>query len=195
MVTRSLTALIADILVVAACGGTEEHTEVRTQEAASATTTPPTAAPTIREGTAMQLTSTEFAEGDLIPTRFTCDGEDISPPLAISDIPADAVALALIMDDPDAPGGTWDHWVAFDFPPTPVIIQSVGSIGVDGVNSWGRTGYGGPCPPSGTHRYVFRVLALSQQLGLEPGADKEAVLAAAAPVTLAEATLMGRYAR
>lgn len=195
MVKRIPAMLVAVVLVVAGCGGTEEQTAVRTQEAASTTSTPPTAAPTIREGTVMQLTSTEFGEGDSIPTRFTCDGEDISPPLEISEIPPDAVALALIMDDPDAPGGTWDHWVAFDIPPTSVIIQAIGSIGVDGVNSWGRTGYGGPCPPSGTHRYIFRVLALSEQLGLEPGADKEAVLAAAAPVTLAEAMLMGRYAR
>lgn len=209
MVIRTLSLLMAIGLVVASCGGSDEQTAVRTQDGASTTTDSPveataptttsapitTVSPTIREGTVMQLVSSEFGEGDLIPTRFSCDGEDISPPLTISDIPDDAVALVLIMDDPDAPGGTWDHWVAFDIPPTPVIIQGVGSIGVGGVNSWGRTGYGGPCPPSGTHRYVFRVLALSSELGLAEGATKEEVLEAAAQVTMAEATLMGRYAR
>lgn len=191
--------LLVIVLIVAACGGTDERTDVRTdvrtQEAAEASTTLATTPPTIQEGTVMKLTSTEFGDGEMIPIRFTCDGEDISPPLAITDIPAEAVALALIMDDPDAPGGTWDHWVEFDIPVTNTIVQDVGSLGVAGANSWGRTGYGGPCPPSGTHRYIFRVLALEAELGLEPGADKATVLDAAAAVTLAEATLMGRYAR
>jgi hypothetical protein len=182
--------VIAAVLLAAACGGVDDATSARTQEPVA--TTP---APTIEKGTVMLLSSTEFGDGEPIPSRFSCDGEDISPPLTITDIPAGAAALALIMDDPDAPGGTWDHWVAFDIAPTAEIAQDVGSLGISGLNSWGRTSYGGPCPPAGTHRYVFRVLALSEVLGLDQGADKATVLDAAAPLTLAEATLTGRYGR
>lgn len=143
----------------------------------------------------MELTSPAFDHQASIPARFTCDGDDVSPAVTISSVPDEAVSLALIVDDPDAPGGTWDHWVAFDIAPTTSIPENVGAIGTDGSNSWGRRGYGGPCPPSGTHRYFFTVLALDSELGLAEGATKGEVRAASDGHVLAEATLMGTYAR
>lgn len=143
----------------------------------------------------MRLTSSAFAHEGMIPRRHTCDGEDVSPPLTLAGLPAGAQALVLLMDDPDAPVGVWDHWVEYDIPPHPEILAGAGALGTPGVNSWGRTGYGGPCPPRGTHRYYFRVLALDRRLGLEPGADKATVLAACSGHVLDEAVLMGRYGR
>ncbi len=188
---RRVLALAIAGLLVGSCGNDGERTAERTIDNTQAATTTTTTA----EATIMQLTSPAFTEGESIPLRFTCDGADVSPPLLIEAVPEGTVALVLVMDDPDAPVGTWDHWVAFDIAPIESIAEDVGSLGVDGVNSWGRTGYGGPCPPSGTHRYIFRVIAVSAELGLAAGSGKTEVLAAAAPITLAEATLMGRYAR
>lgn len=150
--------------------------------------------PTTSE-TGMNLTSSVFERQGVIPVRYTCDGSDLSPPLDLSDVPAGAVTLVLIMDDPDAPGGVWDHWIAFDIPVDTSIPEDVGPLGTPGTNSWGRTGYGGPCPPGGTHRYFFSVYALDSTLGLESGADKATVLDAITGHVLAEATLIGRYSR
>ncbi|HEX9122137.1 MAG TPA: YbhB/YbcL family Raf kinase inhibitor-like protein [Actinomycetota bacterium] len=143
----------------------------------------------------MQLTSSAFEDQGFIPARYTCDGSDVSPPLTVRDVPADAVTLVLVMDDPDAPGGVWDHWVAYDIPTDAEIPEAVTSLGTPGKNSSGRAGYGGPCPPSGTHRYYFSVYALDTRLGLAPGADKAEILNALSGHVLAEATLMGRYRR
>ena len=100
------------------------------------------------EVTIMKLTSTAFSQNGSIPAKYTCDGDDLRPPLSISDVPADAKSLALIMVDPDAPVGTWDHWVVFNVPAsTNQITEGTEPDGVGGKNSWGRTGYGGPCPP------------------------------------------------
>lgn len=143
----------------------------------------------------MELSSPAFAHEASIPVRFTCDGDDVSPELTITAVPPNAASLVLIMDDPDAPGGTWDHWVAFDIAPTETLSEDVGPIGIGGFNSWQRTGYGGPCPPSGTHRYVFTVLAVDGELGLPEGASKADVLAAAEGLVIAEAVLIGSYSR
>jgi len=154
----------------------------------------PVPSPASEEAT-MRITSTAFEhEGD-IPEQYTCDGLDVSPPLAIEDLPADTVSLVLVMDDPDAPVGTWDHWVAYDITPTAEIPEGVEALGTSGTNSWGRTGYGGPCPPSGTHRYFFAVYALDRELGWEPGADKVDVLEEIHDHVVAEATLLGFYSR
>ena len=143
----------------------------------------------------MRLTSPAFEhEGD-IPARYTCDGDDVSPALTVGDIPPDAVSMALVMDDPDAPAGTWDHWVAYDITPAAQIPEGAEPLGTAGGNSWGRTGYGGPCPPSGTHRYIFTLYALDTRLDLGPDADKATVLDALADHVLAKAVLMGRYRR
>ena len=145
--------------------------------------------------TRMQLTSSAFEHEGVIPERYTCDGADVSPPLTLSDVPTGAVTLVLVMDDPDAPGGVWDHWIAYDIPTDDEIPEAVGTLGTPGRNSWGRTDYGGPCPPGGTHRYFFAVYALDTNLGLGPGADKTQVLAVLSGHVLAEATLMGRFSR
>lgn len=147
------------------------------------------------EGNDMQLTSPEFEQEQPIPEVFTCDGEDVSPPLEIGGTPEGTVSLALVMDDPDAPSGTWDHWIAYDIEPQAAIPRAVTSLGTPGTNSWNRTGYGGPCPPGGTHRYVFTVYALDTALGLEPGVDKRALLDAIDGHILDQATLIGTYSR
>ena len=143
----------------------------------------------------MRLTSSAFEPGEAIPRQFTCDGLDTSPPLVLAEIPEGAVSLVLVMDDPDAGGGTWDHWLAYDIPVVAEVPAGVGQLGTPGRNSWGRTGYGGPCPPYGTHRYVFTAFALDARLGLPPGADKAALQRSLAGHILAEAQLLGRYER
>jgi Raf kinase inhibitor-like YbhB/YbcL family protein len=143
----------------------------------------------------MRLTSSAFEHDGFIPRRYTCAGEDVSPPLSIHDIPAQAVSLVLLVDDPDAPAGTWDHWIAYDIPPIAEIAAAVTSLGTPGTNSWGRRGYDGPCPPSGTHRYFFKAYALDVVLGLGAGEDKASVGAAMSGHVVAEASLVGRFSR
>jgi len=143
----------------------------------------------------MRISSPAFEDEGDIPARFTCAGEDISPPLLFEDVPLEAVSLVLVMDDPDAPMGTWDHWVAYDIEPLAEVPTGIGSLGTAGTNSWGRTGYGGPCPPSGTHRYVFQLFALDRRIGWEEGADKTSVLEAIHEHVLAEASLLGFFSR
>jgi len=143
----------------------------------------------------MEITSPSFDHGADIPTEFSCDGENISPELGIENLPDGTVTLVLIMDDPDAPGGTWVHWVAFDFPPTDVIEKGNFLLGIGGNNSWDTTGYGGPCPPSGTHRYFFKLFALEGTLELPQGSTKEEVLAAMEGLVLDQTELMGKYTR
>ena len=140
----------------------------------------------------MKITSA-FENEESIPSEFTCDGQDKIPPLEISDVSAEAKSLALIMDDPDAPGSTWDHWIAWNIPPDTKKIT--GLIGVKGKNSWGRTDYGGPCPPSGTHRYYFKLYALDIVLDLAEGSDKAALLKSMEGHILVESILMGKYQR
>jgi Raf kinase inhibitor-like YbhB/YbcL family protein len=150
----------------------------------------------------MKLTSSAFTEGGMIPKKYTCDGDDASPPLAWRDAPVGAKSLALICDDPDAPVGTWVHWVLFNLPPTltalteavpPDKAPKVG--GIHGTNSWRKIGYGGPCPPSGTHRYFFKLYALDTQLNLGNSATAKDVQAALKGHVVAEAQFMGRYKR
>ena len=114
----------------------------------------------------MKITSSEFKHNESIPRKYTCQGQDINPPLAIEDIPSQAKSLALIVDDPDAPGGMWVHWVVFDMPLITEIAED--SIpGTQGMNDCNRKDYGGPCPPSGTHRYFFKLSSLDVILILE----------------------------
>lgn len=144
----------------------------------------------------MALTSPAFNQEQAIPEKYSCDGEDISPALDWFGTPEGTVSLALIMDDPDSPGGTWVHWVLFNLPmDLSGLREGMTGVGLDGSNSWNRAGYGGPCPPSGTHRYVFKLYALDLALDLEAGADKAAVLSAMDGHILGEAALMGTYSR
>jgi hypothetical protein len=148
----------------------------------------------------LAVTSSAFAHEGSIPARFTCDGDDASPPLAWSGAPAAAKSYALIMDDPDAPAGTWVHWVAWNIAGTELAEgvakdASLASGARQGQNSWSRTGYGGPCPPSGIHRYFFKVYALDRQLDLAPKTDAKALTAAMSGHIVAQGELMGRYSR
>lgn len=144
----------------------------------------------------MRLTSSAFDEGGEIPARYTCEGPDLSPPLAWSEGPAEARSLALLVDDPDARG--WVHWLVYDLPAGLTELPEAATVpegAKEGRTDFKKTGYGGPCPPRGTHRYSFRLYALDGPLDLGPGADKATALDAMKGHILAEAQLTGRFAR
>lgn len=145
----------------------------------------------------MKITSSAFENSDSIPAKYTCDGNDINPPLIFSDIPENAQSLVLIMDDPDAPMGTWVHWIVWNIDPGARGIpeNSVPKGSIEGKTSWGRSGYGGPCPPSGTHHYFFKLYALDTQLDLSSDADKPQLEQAMQGHILAQAELIGPYQR
>lgn len=150
----------------------------------------------------MNLTSSAFSYGQPIPVKYSCKGEDVSPPLAWDEPPAGTKSFALIMDDPDAPMGTWVHWVLFNIPaaarglPEGVPTDPAFADGsVQGVTSARSVGYHGPCPPSGTHRYFFKLYALDTILDLSSKADKKALLAAMEGHILAQAELMGTFSK
>jgi Raf kinase inhibitor-like YbhB/YbcL family protein len=150
----------------------------------------------------MILKSRVFSEGGMIPAQYTCDGEDLSPHLSWSGAPEGTRSFAVICEDPDAPAGTWVHWVLYDLPPAatelPDQVAPEGSPSVggsQGTNDFKRIGYGGPCPPGGTHRYFFRLYALDRMTGLPPGATRKQAVQAMEGHVLAEARLMGRYRR
>ncbi len=140
----------------------------------------------------MKLTSPEFENGNKIPREFTCEGDDFNPKLIIEDIPAGTKSLALIVDDPDAPMGTWVHWVSFNIPVVSQIDED-SILGKQGLNDFGRKEYGGPCPPSGTHRYFFKLYALDTVLDLNEGINKEALEEAMEGHILDKAELIGLY--
>ena len=140
----------------------------------------------------MRLTSPNFKHQEMIPKKFTCQGEDINPALDIEGIPEGAKSLSLINDDPDAPGGMWVHWVVFNIPLTSKIDED--SIpGKQGSNDFSRRDYGGPCPPSGTHRYFFKIYALDRELDLKEGASKKELEKAMQGHILEKAELIGLY--
>jgi len=151
----------------------------------------------------LQISSTAFSAGETIPKKFTCDGPDVSPQLKWNDLPANTQSVELIMDDPDAPGGTWVHWVLYDLPantrdlPEGVAKQEQLSSGArQGRNDFGRVGYGGPCPPPGKpHRYFFKLYALDTKLNLKAGATKADVERAMKGHILAQGELIGKYGR
>ena len=160
----------------------------------------------VREGKEFTLESPAFRHGERVPVRHTCEGEDVSPKLTWSGAPEGTKSYALIMYDPDAPVGTFIHWVLYDIPANRTELpeavprgqQIVEGIGVQGRNDFGYIGYGGPCPPRGhgTHRYFFALHALSvESLGLRPGASADEVLAAIKGRVLGYAVLMGTYSR
>jgi Raf kinase inhibitor-like YbhB/YbcL family protein len=150
----------------------------------------------------IKLTSAAFREGDYIPKKYTCDGENVSPPLEWSGIPAETTSIAIICEDPDAPMGTWVHWVIFNIPsstnklsekiPTNKILED-GTT--QGNNDFRKIGYGGPCPPGGTHRYFFKIYALNKRIELVPRATKAELLHEMNEHILAEGKLMGKYSR
>ena len=191
------------IVILGACTTSSESSEPEapppTVESAEPIEAPePTEAPAagMEETVLFELTSTAFAQGEPIPVKYSCDGDDISPPLTWGNPPEGTQSLAIIMDDPDAPGGTWDHWVVFNLPADSRELPEAASVvATIGKNSWGRSNYGGPCPPGGTHRYFFKLYALDTDLSLDENANKSQVLAAIEGHTLAKAELMGTYSR
>ena len=153
-------------------------------------------------GAAMKLASSAFDNGDMIPPEYTCDGADVSPPLEWDSVPPGTKSLALICDDPDAPMGTWVHWVYYDIPiGTKSFSENIApekhpaNGGKQGTNDFNKIGYGGPCPPGGTHRYYFKLYALDVMLDLTPGATKKQLLEAIENHVLDTAQLMGKYKR
>ncbi len=150
----------------------------------------------------MELHSSAFEEGGMIPVKYTCDAENVSPPLSWNSVPDGTKSLALVCDDPDAPVGTWVHWVIFNLPPDsdglpehvpPQKKLSDGAL--QGSNDFRKIGYGGPCPPGGIHRYFFKLYALDMVLDLQTGSTKAALERAMQGQVLAEARLMGTYRR
>jgi Raf kinase inhibitor-like YbhB/YbcL family protein len=147
-------------------------------------------------GGKMKITSSAFQEGGNIPSKFSCDGVNTSPPLYIADVPSGAKSLILIVDDPDAPSGLFTHWAVWNVSPqTSSIAEGSTPKGVEGTNDFGKSGYGGPCPPSGTHRYYFKVFALDRELDLSFGAKRAQLDAAIKGHVIAQGELMGHYSR
>ena len=183
--SRSSVAILT-LVCLAACGG-------------ASPTAPGTGPAGGGASTVFTLTSAAFSEGQAIPANYTCDGEDRSPPLSWDGAPA-AQSFALIVDDPDAPGGTFTHWVLFDIPAAQRELPeglAAGALGVAGRTGFGKAGYGGPCPPPGApHRYVFTLSALDvATLNLPANASRSAVEAAMRGHILGQTQLMGRYGR
>lgn len=168
------------LVLLAACGGGE-----------------PEALPPPAGG--LEVTSPAFAEGEAVPAEFTCDGENVSPPLRWSGVPERAAELVLLVEDPDAPGDTFVHWVVFGLDPgLPGLERGTLPAGaLEGGNDFGEVGYAGPCPPEGDapHRYVFTLYAISEPLGLQEGASAEEVREAIAEITIAGGELTGTYGR
>src|SRR5437879_1720738 len=150
----------------------------------------------------IKLTSTAFKEGEAIPRQYTCDGIDISPPLEWTGVPKSAKNIALIADDPDAPSGTFVHWVLYNLPAENIgLVENVPATenvkggGIQGKNGFEKVGYGGPCPPSGTHRYFFKIHALDVEFALKGGATKAELEKAMQGHIVAQGQLMGTYRR
>lgn len=181
------------IFLLSACAASTPSTEEQTS----------VADPLGVEGAAaLELTSAAFAQGGAIPEQYSCKGVNVSPPLAWGEPPAGTQSFALIMDDPDAPGGTWVHWVLFNIPASarslPEAIPADTTLpdgSLSGVSSFGGTGYGGPCPPGGTHRYFFRLYALDEMLAIEAGAGRGELEKAMAGHILAQGELMGTFSQ
>jgi hypothetical protein len=146
---------------------------------------------------AMELSSPAFPNHGAIPSKYTCEGENISPELKWSEIPEKTQSLALILDDPDAPAGNWTHWVLYNIPVNIDTLEENANLkvnGIDsGINSWAKKEYGGPCPPSGEHRYVFRLFALDIKLNPKKSLNSESLQSIMEGHTLAKATLVGRH--
>lgn len=143
----------------------------------------------------LELSSSAFSAGGDIPAQFSCKGDNMNPPLQIHGVPSSAKSLVLILDDPDAPGGLFTHWIVWNIDPSTsgIAQKSVPGDGIEGTNGFGKKGYGGPCPPSGTHRYVFHIFALDRKLDLHAGVKRTAVDKAMAGHIIAQGQLIARF--
>ena len=151
---------------------------------------------------AIALETPAFAPQGMIPRQYTCDGDNISPPLVWGDVPENTESLALICEDPDAPSGTFDHWVLYNIPPSTQGLpehlppsEKLDDGSLQGVSDFGKTGYGGPCPPGGVHRYIFKIFALDTTLDLNAQAKKNDLLEAMKGHVIDQGELMGKYSR
>jgi len=145
--------------------------------------------------TSMKLTSTAFTDQASLPAQYTCDGEDVSPPLAWSDVPEKTQSFVLIVDDPDTAHGTWNHWLLYDIPADVRKIDEHRSAGIEGTTSMKTVGYHGACPPNGVHRYFFKLFALDTLLHILPAANKVQIEKAMEGHIMGQAELMGKYQR
>ena len=168
----------------------------------TATTSSANTQPTQSATPGIRLASAAFTEGQTIPRQYTCDGVNISPPLEWTGLPKSAKTIAIIADDPDAPAGTWVHWVIYNLPADTMgmienlpMTEDVKGGGLQGKNDFEKIGYGGPCPPTGRHRYFFKLYAIDDELPLKGGATKSDVEKAMEGHILAQAQLMGTYHR
>ncbi len=144
----------------------------------------------------MKLSSPAFQNGAPIPSKYTCDGKNVNPEFQISEVPEDAKSLAFVMDDPDSPSGTFVHWTLWDMhPKTPEILVDSVPLATEGMTSFGKPGYGGPCPQSGEHRYFFKLYALDTALNLPSSTDVKTLMQSMQGHILSQVELMGRYAR
>ena len=189
--------MLTFLLIVLPLAGCASRSQLVTQ--------PPPANTSTNNKAEIKLTSSAFSEGQPIPRAYTCDGVNISPPLEWSGVPKTARTIAIVCDDPDAPdapGGAWVHWVLYNLPADNIGLvenlpatESLKAGGFQGTNEFGKIGYGGPCPPSGTHRYFFHVYALDSELPLKAGATKAELTIAMEGHTLLQGQLMGTYRR
>ncbi|MBN1924128.1 MAG: YbhB/YbcL family Raf kinase inhibitor-like protein [Nanoarchaeota archaeon] len=145
----------------------------------------------------MQISSPAFQHNGTIPVKYTCQGDNINPEIIITNVPEDTVTLVLIIDDPDAPMGVWDHWVLYNIPKNTSKINenSMPAGALQAKNSWGKKEYGGPCPPNGTHRYYFKIYALNTRLNLSDEADKEELEQMMSVHVIAQSYLMAKYSK
>lgn len=149
---------------------------------------------TIEHYSTLRISSTAFKEGEFIPAKYTCDGLNVNPPLSIQSVPEKTKSLVLIVDDPDCPGGNWIHWLVWNIPPGAYVAENE-IPGEEGINDFKKVHYGGPCPPSGVHRYYFKIYALDCQLRLAEGSGISRVEKSMEGHVMAFGQLMGRYKR
>jgi Raf kinase inhibitor-like YbhB/YbcL family protein len=190
-----LLALILVCILASSCAKQSQQPQPVSNPPNPATATRKAAAPQIK------VISAAFKDGEAIPRQHTCQGINISPPLEWTPTP-EAKTVAIICNDPDAPSGAWTHWLVYNLPGATMGLienmpaqEKVAGGGMQGTNDFGKIGYGGPCPPSGTHRYFFKVYALDTELSLKPGATKDQLMKAMEGHILAQGQLMGTYAK
>ena len=191
--SKLLITIAALLLFILACSCASQPHSVSNQSNTTASSQD--------QKTAIKVTSTAFKEGEAIPRQYTCDGVNISPSLEWTPTPG-AKTVAIVCDDPDAPAGTWTHWLVYNLPGATMGLienmpaqEKVGGSGMQGTNDFVKIGYGGPCPPRGTHRYFFKLYALDTELPLKPGATKDQLMKAMEGHVMAQGQLMGRYAK